>query len=253
MTGRPRSGRARSARPALAGLLLALAAVAVVGSAAARTAEPPRLSLSGATAAVRWDEGWLRPGAAVRFTGDVEAPATLTATLRPLARPGIVTAHAELNVARAGKFTEKLALPPRPLPGVYSLRVGGTSGDARLRPVDVEVTIPAPPEGVSDRALVGPTKNGPWLAYVGQTGPALSGSHKELWTRFRFLYPPTGQKVLLVWKLRWHTVVGKVYKRYRNTIDTFARSGSPLPKGVWSVVLSIDGRVAKRMDVRLTG
>ena len=39
--------------------------------------------------------------------------------------------------------------------------------------------------------------------------------------------------------------------RCANTIDTYARSGYVLPKGVWLVVLAIDGRIAKRMSVRL--
>ena len=48
-------------------------------------------------------------------------------------------------------------------------------------------------------------------------------------------------------------MIGRVYRRYRNTIDTYARSTAPLPQGLWNVVLRIDGRVAKQMDVRLLG
>ena len=117
--------------------------------------------------------------------------------------------------------------------------------------VETVVKVPAPPEGVIDRALVGTTRSGPWLQYVGNTGPAVSGRHTTLWVRFRFLYPPQGRRVELVWKLRWNTVIGKVDRRYANTIDTYASSTQPLPKGVWLVVLKIDGRVAKRMNVRL--
>jgi hypothetical protein len=61
----------------------------------------------------------------------------------------------------------------------------------------------------------------------------VSGAHNILWTRFRFLYPPSGRRIELVRKLRCHIVVGKVYARYANTIVTFVktRSGEPLPKG----------------------
>ena len=62
----------------------------------------------------------------------------------------------------------------------------------------------------------------------------MHGSHRELWTRFTFLYPPTGRRVELIWKLRWHKVIGRVYRRYRNTIDTYARSSAPLPEGLWN-------------------
>jgi hypothetical protein len=238
---------------ALLTLILVLG-VSVTAAAAPRQEQPPGLSVDQAVANVSWNQGWLRPGAVVTFTGAVDAPSTVTATLRPVARPGIVTSHAEFEIGKAGPFTARLRLPPRPLPGVYSLRVGGSTEVAGLKPVDLQVTIPAPPEGVVDRALVGPTKNGPWAVYVGNTGPALHGPHSEIWMRFRFLYPPTGRNVVLVWRLNWHTQLnGRVYKRYKRTIDTFASYGKPLPSGTWNVVLKIDGRVAKQMDVRLSG
>ena len=49
----------------------------------------------------------------------------------------------------------------------------------------------------------------------------------------------------------WHRVIGKVYKRYKDTILTYARSKAPLPPGHWNVVLTIGGRIAKQMDVVL--
>ena len=69
--------------------------------------------------------------------------------------------------------------------------------------------------------------------------------------RFRFLYPPTGQKVELIWKMRWHTVVGKVYKLVKDTLNTSVSSATPLPSGHWVAVLKFNGRVAKKMDVIL--
>jgi hypothetical protein len=177
---------------------------------------------------------------------------TLTAFLRPVGRSGITARIPEFSVTRAGTFTKTMRLPARPLPGPYRLHVASTDPPPRPKPVDLTVEIPAPPEGVVDRALVGPSLKGPWLQYVGDTGPALAGSHKTIWVRFRFLYPPSGRRVELVWKLSWRKVVGRVHRRYKNTIDTFASSGAPLPKGVWLVVLKIDGRIAKRMSVRLS-
>jgi hypothetical protein len=207
------------------------------------------LTVTGADANARWNQGWLRPGATIRFTGGVTAPASLTATLRPLDRPGVVTAHAEFDVTRAGPFTKAIHLPPRPLPGTYSLRVGGTSGGSPLQTVEVRVAIPAPPEGVLDQAQVGTTQQGPWLLYKSDTPPVVSGSHKTLWMRFRFLYPPTGKQIELVWRLHWHRLVGKVYKLYKDTLTTSVTSATPLPSGHWSAALVIDGRIAKKMDV----
>jgi hypothetical protein len=102
---------------------------------------------------------------------------------------------------------------------------------------------------VLDRAEVGATPTGPWLLYKSGTPPIVHGSHKELWMRFRFLSPPSGKNIELVWKLHWHRVVGKVYKLYKDTLTTSVSSGTPLPSGHWSAILLIDGRVAKKMDV----
>jgi hypothetical protein len=209
------------------------------------------LQVTSASTVATWREGWLRPGAAVHFSGTVAGPAALTATLRPLGRPGIVTAHEAFAVAQAGPFNGSLKLPPRALPGRYSLRVGGTSGPTSLSPVQVVATIPAPPEGVLDRVQVGTSPTGPWLTYRAGSPPRVHGTHQGIWMKYRFLYPPSGKDVQIVWKLHWHTIVGKVYKRYKNILETTVSSGSPLPSGHWSTVLKIDGRVAKKMDVVL--
>lgn len=233
-------------------LVSALLAGAVVPTAIAGVRdEAPTLTVDTAVVKASWKEGWLRPGATLRFTGTVSEPSTLTAVLRPVDRD-VVTARLPEFEALSGSFGQTMSLPARPLPGPYRLRVASLNPPPRPQPVDLVVTIPAPREGVIDRALVGTSRNGPWLQYVGNTGPSVTGSHKILWVRFRFLYPPSGHRVELVWRLRWHKVIGKVYKRYKNTIDTYAKSGQPLAKGVWLVVLKIDGRVAKRMDVRLS-
>jgi hypothetical protein len=207
------------------------------------------LTLTGATVHVQWKQGWLKPGAGVRLDGTVAAPATIAAALRPLDRPGIVTARSVFELTKPGPFAVQMHLPPRPLPGRYSLRITGTDGTTSLAPVKTTITIPAPPEGVLDRVEVGTTPNGPWLSYGNGAPPVVRGSHTELWMKFRFLYPPTGQKVLFVWKLRWHTLVGKVYKRYKNTLLTSVSSAMPLPTGHWLAILRFDGRIAKAMDV----
>jgi hypothetical protein len=242
---------ARMGRAGFVPLLVLALALPTAGS--AEPAAVPALKVVRASVSASWDQGWFLPGAAIRFTGMVAAPATLTATLKPVGQPAIVSAYQAFQVAHGGDFNEKLALPARLQPGPYTLKIGGMSGTAKLKTVRVTVTIPAPPEGVLARALVGPTDNGPWLTYVGKQGPAIHGRHTLLWMRFRFLYPPAGQNVLVVWKLDWRRIIGKVYKRYKDTIDTMVQSAAPLPSGVWLVTLTIDGRIAKKMDVHLTG
>jgi hypothetical protein len=230
-------------------VVMGVALVQITAASSALLAHAADLTVTGADANARWNQGWLQPGAAIKFTGRVTAPASLTAALRPLDRPGVVTARAEFEVTRAGPFTKAIRLPPRPLPGTYSLRVGGMSGGSKLQTVEVKVAIPAPPEGVLDQAQVGTSPQGPWLLYKSGTPPAVSGSHKTLWMRFRFLYPPTGKQIELVWRLHWHRLVGKVYKLYKDVLTTSVTSATPLPSGHWSAALMIDGRVAKKMDV----
>jgi hypothetical protein len=236
------------ARAALAFVLFG--GVALPTAFAAVRADAPTLTVETAVVNARWKEGWLRPGASIRFEGSVGQASTLTASLRPVGREGVVTARLPDFEVEAGTFSKVMRLPARPLPGPYRLRVASTSSP-RPAPVDVIVRIPAPPEGVIDRALVGTSRNGPWLRYIGNTGPAVQGSHRVLWVRFRFLYPPSGRRIELVWTLQFRKVVGRVFRRFSNTIDTYARSDRALPKGTWLVVLKIDGRVAKRMSVRL--
>jgi hypothetical protein len=241
--------RRTAPRAALAFALLAAFAAIVVTAA---VADDGALTVGKTSVTASWRQGWLRPGALVRFSGSVAAPSTITAVLRPVAHPGVVTAKEDYQVEQ-GPFSETLRLPARPLPGKYTLQIRGMSDAMTLEPVQRIIVMPAPPEGVLDRASVGVTKTGPWLGYAVNTPPVLKGEHPIVWMRFRFLAPPTGRQVELVWKYKWHIVVGRVYKRYKDTLLTYAKtsSGEPMAHGHWNVVLKIGGRVAKQMDVVL--
>ena len=117
------------------------------------------VKLTTATARAHWNQGYLKPGANVMFAGTVGAASSLRAALRPDDRPGVVTAKTDFAVATAGPFTAHM-LPPRPIPGKYTLSVSGKSGTTTLDPVKIAVTIPSPPEGVLDQAQVGTGPNG---------------------------------------------------------------------------------------------
>src|SRR5262245_36667558 len=115
-------------RPAaLTGIALALL-VGIAGLAKpAVAANAPTLTVDSATVTASWKQGWLQSGAGIHIAGSVSVPATLRVVLRPAERSGVVTALQTYEVAQAGSFTETLPLPPRPLPGPYTLRVSGTS------------------------------------------------------------------------------------------------------------------------------
>ena len=208
--------------------------------------------MTSATTQASWKQGWLRPGSAVHFSGSVDAPSSLAAALTSARPAGDRDGAVDRSTSRRpGRSAGSCVSRREPLPGRYSLRVSGTSGTATLAPAEVIVTIPAPPEGVLDRVQVGASPNGPWQTYTGGSPPVLHGAHQNLFMKYRFLYPPSGHEIEVIWKLHWHTIVGKVYKRYKDVIETTVASGSPLPSGHWSTVLKIDGRVAKKMDVVL--
>ena len=81
--------------------------------------------------------------------------------------------------------------------------------------------------------------------------PVVKGTPTTIWVRYRFLYPPKGRNIKVTWNLHWRHKLGVVDKKYGKTIDTFVKSGAPLPAGVWNVVLTVDGRIAKQTSVHV--
>ena len=224
------------------GLALLLLAGVAVPAAVAAVRSTSTFTVDKAVVTADWNEGFLEPGAGVMFSGNVDGPSSLNASLRPLARIGTVTARKEF-AAPAGAFSETLRLPNRPLPGKYRLRVAGSTGATVLAPVDIVVTVPAPPEGIVARLDVGTSRSGPF------SGRVVSGKHAMLWARYLFVSPPTGKKIQLVWSQTSHRLVGKVAKRDATSILLSVGSGQPLRKGRWITVLTIDGHVAMKTAV----
>ena len=109
--------------------------------------------------------------------------------------------------------------------------------------------MPKPPEGVVDRFEVSTRRGGP---HPVSALPTLKGKHDELWFRFRFLSKPNSGKVKLVFRSHWKTLVGVVDRKFGTVIDAYVKDSKPLQAGVWTVTLTVDGRIAKRAGVRLT-
>ena len=156
-----------------------------------------------------------------------------------------VAAKRTLTVASGG-YSGTLDLPHRALPGTYLLRVVGTSSGIALTPVEATLTLPAPPEGIVDKASVGLTAGGKAIRKV-------KGSVKQLYGRFHFLVAPKLRTaVRLVWRTPQFNFVGEVRKRYSTNVRTFVKSGQPLPKGTWYCLLTVNEIVVKRVSVRVT-
>jgi hypothetical protein len=237
-------------------MLRAVAASALVAAGCVLPAQAaaPGLTLATPTVAGHWKEGWLL-GGALRLSGEVSDASQLTAVLRPRSGPRRVTARDDFSVAQAGPFSRTIKLPARPLPGRYDLKVSGTSGATDVSKT-VQVSVPAPPEGVVTQAVVSLRQGGPSVPTTpsgGDNVPVVKGAPKQLWVRFQFLYPPDAKQVQVVWNLKWRHKVGVVAHVFKTTIDTYVSTATPLPSGTWNVVLRVNGRIAKQRSVHLLG
>lgn len=227
------SGRAlRSA--SLPAALLAGAALALPTPVAARPAGTAAVTLTNVHLSAVWNEGWLT--ASLKFTITVGAPTSVSATVRSV-DPGPVASHASYTLANAGSTSETIKLPARLVPRAYTLTVTGAAA-ARF-------TIPTPAEGIVDTATISSARGG-------KETHALASPH-ELWVRFHFLTPPTAAKTVKIeWRTPSFTFVGAVTKPYATTIDSSLASGAALPRGTWYAILTVAGKTAKRIDVRVT-
>jgi hypothetical protein len=223
--------------------LIALAGftVFVVFGVAAQAQTAPIVTLKSATLSSKWKESWLT--GSVRFSGTVSGNADLRVSLRPKAG-GKVAAAVTLPTTQPGPFGGELTLPNRLLPKVYRLTVSGTSGDGQIKPVHKDVTLPAPPEGIVDRAWASKTKNG-------RPVKTIPGSPTEVWAHFHFVVPPKSRKVRNRWyspNFRWWGE--KKNKPWTATVHT-RLAAAKLDKGVWFAYMFSENRVVKRWRVRL--
>jgi hypothetical protein len=231
------------ARPVrLLALAVVLASTATMAS-AATFAEAPALTIDRATVSAKWRESWLTGSLA--FSGSAGTSADLTATVRPANRPGSPAAKATFSTATDGRYSRTVKLPARLLPGNYLLRVWGTSGTTKLTPIERTVTVPAPAEGVVDRAFTSTSKGG--AATLTAKGPI-----SVVWAHFHFLVPPKNAKLTASWYTPSFKWVGTVNRAYKADFDTFVRALPSLERGRWWCVLKSSGRVVKRVRLRIT-
>jgi hypothetical protein len=220
--------------------LVAFAAFVVFGVAAqAQTA--PTATLKSATLSSKWKQSWLT--GSVRFSGLVSGPATLRVSLRPRAG-GRVAAAVTLPIEQPGPFGGELTLPARLLPKVYRLTVSGESEGQQIAPTHRDVKLPAPPEGIVDRAWASKTKNGPPM-------DTIPGNPTQVWAHFHFAVPPKSKRVRNRWyspNFRWWGE--RKNKPWTPTVHT-RLAAAKLDKGVWFAYMFSENRVVKKWRVRL--
>ena len=227
--------------------VVGVAAAGVAAFAVLASPASPRpaaaVTVSSVSIDASWKESWLT--ATLTFSGTVDSAAQLTIFVRPADRPGNVAAKTELPVAAAGAFTGQLRLPARLLPGAYTLRVTGTSATGDIPPVDAPFTVPAPAEGIVDKAGVATRKGGTFVDRV-------QGTVAVLWARFHFVVPPQTKVVEISWYTPSFQFVGTVKKPYKATVETsLANTSGHLQPGTWYAIAKVGGKVVKRARLKI--
>jgi hypothetical protein len=194
---------------------------------------------------VRLQSSWRnsRLNGKVLFSVTVRGSSRLTALVKTAA--GRVRGERHYVIGRAGTFAETLRLSPGTPPGPYVLRVIGTTGNAAQAVRETGIQLKPPAEGIVDRAAISVSKDGP-------AGSTFRSPQRQLWVRFHFLAPPASSRtVRIVWRTPSFKLVGAVSKPVGATIDSSLRSAAPLAVGRWYAILSVDGKIVKRIGVRI--
>ena len=125
------------------------------------------------------------------------------------------------------------------------LRVLGTTGNATQAEREVGIRLKAPPEGIVDSASISSTESG-------RPQSTVPSPTRELWVRFHFLALPAHSRTArIVWRTPGFRLVGAVTKPASETVDSSLRSAVPLAGGRWYATISVDGKVVKRVGVRI--
>ncbi len=216
----------------LAGVIFVIAVLLLPATASATPAAS--VGLSNVHVSAVWNQGWLTGN--LHFTITVSGPASVQASVRPVV-PGPVAAVKQYSFTKSGAAAETIKLPARLPPRDYVLKVGSATA---------KFTVPTPSEGVVDNGVVSSTQNG-------KATRSVPSSTHILWARFHFLVPPPGAKTVKIeWRTPSFTYLGAVTKPYATTVYSFLKSTKALPKGTWYATLVVNGKIAKRQDVRVT-
>ncbi len=221
----------------------------VSGSAVASHQAGTALTINSASVTAKWKESYVK--GSVKFSGTESASTELEASLRNVATGRLISV--ERFPVGAGAFTQSIKLSARPVPGTYRLRLKEMPAGAAA---DRNVTIPAPPEGVVDRAWTSRTQNGPPAKVVPNA--------KSIYAHFHFVARPKTNVLTFNWRKPGNPKVrftGYAQKPYKTTVFTFvcvktSAGGSCLNQelrtGKWYCIVYAAGKVVKRQLVTVT-
>jgi hypothetical protein len=184
------------------------------GSAVASPRAPSAITINSATVTAKWRESFLiKGGRKVTFSFTTTEPGTLEASVRSVATGRLITEGKVFSVG-AGTFTRSIEIGARPVPGLYRLRLKTTPTGPGA---DKNVEIPAPPEGVVDRAYFSRTQTGPRVT-------VFRGRTSTIVVHFHFVARPQARKVKFIWKKPGNPKVrftGRATKPYKPNVSSF--------------------------------
>jgi hypothetical protein len=199
----------------------------------------PTVTLSRASASVRWRLGRARGTVTVR--GALSAAANLKLQLLRV-RGSKAKAIATITTLKAaGAFSASIRVPGSVLPGRYRIAASGLSGDRPLVPTARELGIAAPAEGIVRRAFASGTSGGsPTLR--------LPPRSRHVWAYFVFASIPKRGPVVIT----WHTPRGtKVVTKPRRRVVSSNLSARSLPSGRYSAEARVRGVLVGRTAIRV--
>src|SRR4029079_12667763 len=178
--------------------------VSATAAASHRTGSTVTITSTSVTAT--WKESYAK--GSVKFSGTETVAGTIEASLRNV-RTGRLLYAKRFTVA-AGPFTKSLPLSARPDPGAYRLRL---KEFPTANASDKTVEIPAPPEGVIDKAYTSRTQNGPSAQVIKNA--------KTIYAHFHFLAAPQAKTLTFNWRKPGNPRVrftGYAKKPYKATV-----------------------------------
>src|SRR2546423_1375500 len=181
----------------------------VSGTALASHGATSTLRIDSASVKAKWHESYVK--GSVSFRGSETRSIELSTSLRSVST-GRLIAVKRFSV-RSGTFSSSIKLSARPVPGTYRLRLKEMPAGAAA---DRTVKIPAPPEGVVDRAYTSKTKNGAPVKVIKNA--------KIIYAHFHFVARPKTSTLTFNWRKPGNPKVrftGFAKKPYETSVSTF--------------------------------
>jgi hypothetical protein len=192
----------------------------------------------------RWSESLLSGVLHITGAASHEAQLTFTLTRTPGGKP---LAGKVITVpAPGGAFVGDIGLRKlKLLPGTAYMRVSGTVSKKEIPARDVNVRVPAPPEGVVK------------LAYMSSTAdrkPLKKVPRRIFGIRAHFVFaakPAAGSKITTSWYQGTHLLGTAPKPRQTEVVTEIDFANSKPIKGFYMSVLKVNGKIVKRISINV--